>query len=80
MSYKILKLNFQISPKCIGKYYFRIELSEVLTNTQRWLSASTNGIDSEDAKLIEQVTLGHRSHWGAANMNVKICNVFHFLM
>ena len=58
-----------------GKYHFRIELSEIMSNTQRWLSASTNGIDSEDAKLIEQVSLRHYSRWWVANMNLKICNV-----
>ena len=35
----------------------RIEISEMMKMTQKWLSSATNGIDSEDAKLVEQVRL-----------------------
>lgn len=33
----------------------RVNVEEVLRITQKWLSSTTNGIDSEDAKLVEQV-------------------------
>lgn len=32
-----------------------VNVEEVFKNTVKWLSATTNGIDNEDAKIVERV-------------------------
>ena len=33
-----------------------VNVEEVFKNTVKWLSATTNGIDNEDAKVVERVS------------------------
>jgi hypothetical protein len=39
--------------------FFSVEYIDAVKITQRWVSSATNGIDSEDAKLVEQVSHLH---------------------
>lgn len=34
-----------------------VNVEEVFKNTVKWLSATTNGIDNEDAKVVERVSV-----------------------
>ncbi|CAH1787293.1 unnamed protein product [Owenia fusiformis] len=42
-----------------GGMHRNVLVSDVFRWSQKWLSSATNGIDSEDAKLVEQVTTLH---------------------
>ncbi|XP_060065790.1 axonemal dynein light chain domain-containing protein 1-like [Ylistrum balloti] len=44
-----------------GKPHTRIEVTETIKKVQKWTTTSTNAIDSEDAKLVEQVLTLHSS-------------------
>ncbi|XP_064649134.1 axonemal dynein light chain domain-containing protein 1-like isoform X2 [Lineus longissimus] len=45
--------------KVDGKEHKNVEYIDAVKVTQRWVSSATNGIDSEDAKLVEQVSQLH---------------------
>lgn len=42
-----------------GKPHTRIEVTETIKKVQKWTTTATNAIDSEDAKLVEQVLTLH---------------------
>ena len=41
--------------KSLTLIYFRVEVNETVRKVQKWVTTATNAIDSEDAKLVEQV-------------------------
>ncbi|KAL3870210.1 hypothetical protein ACJMK2_038289, partial [Sinanodonta woodiana] len=42
-----------------GRPHTRIEVAEVVRKVQKWVTTATNAVDSEDAKLVEQVIKLH---------------------
>ncbi|XP_022084228.1 axonemal dynein light chain domain-containing protein 1-like isoform X2 [Acanthaster planci] len=51
--------------KAEGKPHDPLSMEDVFRSTQKWLASTTNGIDSEDSKLVEQVQVLHAEmvHW-----------------
>ncbi|XP_071802778.1 axonemal dynein light chain domain-containing protein 1-like isoform X1 [Asterias amurensis] len=51
--------------KAARKPHEQLLMDDVFRSTQKWLSSTTNGIDSEDSKLVEQVATLHAEmvHW-----------------
>ncbi|XP_038045386.1 axonemal dynein light chain domain-containing protein 1-like isoform X3 [Patiria miniata] len=51
--------------KAEGKPHQPLSMDDVFRSTQKWLASTTNGIDSEDSKLVEQVAVLHAEmvHW-----------------
>ena len=39
----------------MASMFCRVEVNETVRKVQKWVTTATNAIDSEDAKLVEQV-------------------------
>ena len=48
------------SERLSGEVENPVNVEDVFKNTVKWLSATTNSIDNEDAKIVERVSNGFR--------------------